>query len=125
MKVRMNRQVSELNSKLPKIIKNTDEKQIYDLAGGKIRVIKGYVVCSPSHVDYTKIFSSSDIAQMLGVSNWLDTRISISIMNGDGVAYVGNFYSPMIYNHEIWIYNYPSGSGRKRYDYRIEYVYPD
>ena len=115
--------VAELNSKTIQIIKNDDSQQIYDLCGGKIRVVSGSAVKNVSGTDYICLINKDELNEILGQSYSI-TRLSIATCNGDNETTNTRFLGAEIWQGHIYQYFAQKLSCSVRINYRIVYTYP-
>lgn len=115
--------VAELNSKTIQIIKNGDSQQIYDLCGGKIRVVSGSAVKNVRGTDYICLIDKDELNEILGQSYSI-TRLSIATCNGDNEATNTRFLGAEIWQGHIYQYFAQKLSCSARINYRIVYIYP-
>ena len=115
--------VAELNSKTIQIIKNDDSQQIYDLCGGKIRVVSGSAVKNVRGTDYICLMDKDELNEILGQSYSI-TRLSIATCNGDNEATNTRFLGAEIWQGHIYQYFAQKLSCSVRINYRIVYTYP-
>lgn len=115
--------VAELNSKTIQIIKNDDSQQIYDLCGGKIRVVSGSAVKNVRGTDYICLMDKDELNEILGQSYSI-TRLSIATCNGDNEATNTRFLGAEIWQGHIYQYFAQKLSCSVRINYRIVYIYP-
>ena len=112
-----------LNSKTIQIIKNGDSQQIYDLCGGKIRVVSGSAVKNVRGTDYICLIDKDELNEILGQSYSI-TRLSIATCNGDNEATNTRFLGAEIWQGHIYQYFAQKLSCSARINYRIVYIYP-
>lgn len=115
--------VAELNSKTIQIIKNGDSQQIYDLCGGKIRVVSGSAVKNVRGTDYICLIDKDELNEILGQS-YSAIRLSIATCNGDNEATNTRFLGAEIWQGHIYQYFAQKLSCSVRINYRIVYIYP-
>ena len=115
--------LTELNSKTIQIIKNDDSQQIYDLCGGKIRVVSGSAVKNVRGTDYICLIDKDELNEILGQSYSI-TRLSIATCNGDNEATNTRFLGAEIWQGHIYQYFAQKLSCSARINYRIVYIYP-
>lgn len=115
--------VAELNSKTIQIIKNNDSQQIYDLCGGKIRVVSGSAVKNVRGTDYICLIDKDELNEILGQS-YSAIRLSIATCNGDNEATNTRFLGAEIWQGHIYQYFAQKLSCSVRINYRIVYIYP-
>lgn len=115
--------VKELNSKTIQIIKNNDSQQIYDLCGGKIRVVSGSAVKNVRGIDYICLVDKDELNEIFGQSYSI-TRLSIVTCNGDNEATNTRFLGAEIWQGHIYQYFAQKLSCSVRINYRIVYTYP-
>ena len=115
--------VAELNSKTIQIIKNNDSQQIYDLCGGKIRVVSGSAVKNVRGTDYICLVDKDELNEIFGQSYSI-TRLSIATCNGDNEATNTRFLGAEIWQGHIYQYFAQKLSCSVRINYRIVYTYP-
>ena len=115
--------VAELNSKTIQIIKNGDSQQIYDLCGGKIRVVSGSAVKNVRGTDYIRLIDKDELNEILGQSYSI-THLSIATCNGDNEATNTRFLGAEIWQGHIYQYFAQKLSCSARINYRIVYIYP-
>lgn len=116
-------QVESLNSKTIQIIKNNDSQQIYDLCGGKIRVVSGSAVKNVRGTDYICLVDKDELNEIFGQSYSI-TRLSIATCNGDNEATNTRFLGAEIWQGHIYQYFAQKLSCSVRINYRIVYTYP-
>lgn len=116
-------EVAELNSKTIQIIKNNDSQQIYDLCGGKIRVVSGSAVKNVRGTDYICLVDKDELNEIFGQSYSI-TRLSIATCNGDNEATNTRFLGAEIWQGHIYQYFAQKLSCSVRINYRIVYTYP-
>lgn len=114
--------LTELNSKTIQIIKNNDSQQIYDLCGGKIRVVSGSAVKNVRGTDYICLVDKDELNEIFGQSYSI-TRLSIATCNGDNEANT-RFLGAEIWQGHIYQYFAQKLSCSVRINYRIVYTYP-
>ena len=119
----LKKEVAELNSKTIQIIKNDDSQQIYDLCGGKIRVVSGSAVKNVRGTDYICLMDKDELNEILGQSYSI-TRLSIATCNGDNEATNTRFLGAEIWQGHIYQYFAQKLSCSVRINYRIVYTYP-
>ena len=115
--------LTELNSKTIQIIKNNDSQQIYDLCGGKIRVVSGSAVKNVRGTDYICLVDKDELNEIFGQSYSI-TRLSIATCNGDNEATNTRFLGAEIWQGHIYQYFAQKLSCSVRINYRIIYIYP-
>ena len=115
--------LTELNSKTIQIIKNNDSQQIYDLCGGKIRVVSGSAVKNVRGTDYICLVDKDELNEIFGQSYSI-TRLSIATCNGDNEATNTRFLGAEIWQGHIYQYFAQKLSCSVRINYRIVYTYP-
>lgn len=115
--------LTELNSKTIQIIKNGDSQQIYDLCGGKIRVVSGSAVKNVRGTDYICLVDKDELNEIFGQSYSI-TRLSIATCNGDNEATNTRFLGAEIWQGHIYQYFAQKLSCSVRINYRIVYTYP-
>ena len=115
--------VAELNSKTIQIIKNGDSQQIYDLCGGKIRVVSGSAVKNVSGTDYICLFDKSELEEIFGQSH-SNVRLNITTYNGDNEATNTRFLGAEVWQGHIYQYFSQKLNCSVRINYRIVYIYP-
>ena len=115
--------LTELNSKTIQIIKNNDSQQIYDLCGGKIRVVSGSAVKNVRGTDYICLVDKDELNEIFGQSYSI-TRLSIATCNGDNEATNIRFLGAEIWQGHIYQYFAQKLSCSVRINYRIVYTYP-
>ena len=115
--------LTELNSKTIQIIKNNDSQQIYDLCGGKIRVVSGSAVKNVRGTDYICLVAKDELNEIFGQSYSI-TRLSIATCNGDNEATNTRFLGAEIWQGHIYQYFAQKLSCSVRINYRIVYTYP-
>lgn len=118
----MKKEVAELNSKTIQIIKNNDSQQIYDLCGGKIRVVSGSAVKNVRGTDYICLVDKDELNEIFGQSYSI-TRLSIATCNGDNEATNTRFLGAEIWQGHIYQYFAQKLSCSVRINYRIVYTY--
>ncbi len=103
---------------------NTDEKQIYTMYGGRVKVVSGSVVVDISmNTGYVALFSVEQLKSLFG-DDYVAPRLSIKTYNGDDAAQEVHFYAPEIWKGAVFQYFYPTNrEGPMRVNYRLEYVY--
>lgn len=114
--------LTELNSKTIQIIKNNDSQQIYDLCGGKIRVVSGSAVKNVRGTDYICLVDKDELNEIFGQSYSI-TRLSIATCNGDNEATNTRFLGAEIWQGHIYQYFAQKLSCSVRINYRIVYTY--
>lgn len=119
----LKKELAELNSKTIQIIKNGDSQQIYDLCGGKIRVVSGSAVKNVRGTDYICLIDKDELNEILGQSYSI-TRLSIATCNGDNEATNTRFLGAEIWRGHIYQYFAQKLSCSARINYRIVYIYP-
>lgn len=119
----LKKEIAELNSKTIQIIKNGDSQQIYDLCGGKIRVVSGSAVKNVRGTDYICLIDKDELNEILGQSYSI-TRLSIATCNGDNEATNTRFLGAEIWQGHIYQYFAQKLSCSARINYRIVYIYP-
>lgn len=119
----MKKEIAELNSKTIQIIKNNDSQQIYDLCGGKIRVVSGSAVKNVRGTDYIRLVDKDELNEIFGQSYSI-TRLSIATCNGDNEATNTRFLGAEIWQGHIYQYFAQKLSCSVRINYRIVYTYP-
>ena len=119
----LQKELAELNSKTIQIIKNDDSQQIYDLCGGKIRVVSGSAVKNVSGTDYICLINKDELNEILGQSYSI-TRLSIATCNGDNETTNTRFLGAEIWQGHIYQYFAQKLSCSVRINYRIVYTYP-
>lgn len=119
----LKKEIAELNSKTIQIIKNDDSQQIYDLCGGKIRVVSGSAVKNVSGTDYICLINKDELNEILGQSYSI-TRLSIATCNGDNETTNTRFLGAEIWQGHIYQYFAQKLSCSVRINYRIVYTYP-
>lgn len=112
-----------LNSKTIQIIKNNDSQQIYDLCGGKIRVVSGSAVKNVSGTDYIRLMDKDELNEIFGQAYGI-TRLSIATCNGDNEATNTRFLGAEIWQGHIYQYFAQKLSCSVRINYRIVCIYP-
>ena len=115
--------VAELNSKTIQIIKNGDSQQIYDLCGGKIRVVSGSAVKNVRGTDYICLIDKDELNEIFGQS-YSSIRLSIATCNGDNEATNTRFLGAEIWQGHIYQYFAQKLSCSVRINYRVVYIYP-
>ena len=115
--------LTELNSKTIQIIKNNDSQQIYDLCGGKIRVVSGSAIKNVRGTDYICLVDKDELNEIFGQSYSI-TRLSIATCNGDNEATNTRFLGAEIWQGHIYQYFAQKLSCSVRINYRIVYTYP-
>lgn len=119
----LKKETAELNSKTIQIIKNNDSQQIYDLCGGKIRVVSGSAVKNVRGTDYICLIDKDELNEILGQS-YSAIRLSIATCNGDNEATNTRFLGAEIWQGHIYQYFAQKLSCSVRINYRIVYIYP-
>lgn len=119
----LEKELAELNSKTIQIIKNNDSQQIYDLCGGKIRVVSGSAVKNVRGTDYICLVDKDELNEIFGQSYSI-TRLSIATCNGDNEATNTRFLGAEIWQGHIYQYFAQKLSCSVRINYRIVYTYP-
>lgn len=119
----LEKELVSLNSKTIQIIKNGDSQQIYDLCGGKIRVVSGSAVKNVRGTDYICLIDKDELNEILGQSYSI-TRLSIATCNGDNEATNTRFLGAEIWQGHIYQYFAQKLSCSARINYRIVYIYP-
>ena len=119
----MKKEIAELNSKTIQIIKNGDSQQIYDLCGGKIRVVSGSAVKNVSGTDYICLFDKSELEEIFGQSH-SNVRLNITTYNGDNEATNTRFLGAEVWQGHIYQYFSQKLNCSVRINYRIVYIYP-
>lgn len=119
----LKKEIAELNSKTIQIIKNNDSQQIYDLCGGKIRVVSGSAVKNVRGTDYICLVDKDELNEIFGQSYSI-TRLSIATCNGDNEATNTRFLGAEIWQGRIYQYFAQKLSCSVRINYRIVYTYP-
>ena len=119
----LEKELESLNSKTIQIIKNDDSQQIYDLCGGKIRVVSGSAVKNVRGTDYICLMDKDELNEILGQSYSI-TRLSIATCNGDNEATNTRFLGAEIWQGHIYQYFAQKLSCSVRINYRIVYTYP-
>ena len=119
----LKKEIAELNSKTIQIIKNNDSQQIYDLCGGKIRVVSGSAVKNVRGTDYICLVAKDELNEIFGQSYSI-TRLSIATCNGDNEATNTRFLGAEIWQGHIYQYFAQKLSCSVRINYRIVYTYP-
>lgn len=119
----LKKEIAELNSKTIQIIKNNDSQQIYDLCGGKIRVVSGSAVKNVRGTDYICLVDKDELNEIFGQSYSI-TRLSIATCNGDNEATNTRFLGAEIWQGHIYQYFAQKLSCSVRINYRIVYTYP-
>lgn len=119
----LEKELESLNSKTIQIIKNGDSQQIYDLCGGKIRVVSGSAVKNVRGTDYICLIDKDELNEILGQSYSI-TRLSIATCNGDNEATNTRFLGAEIWQGHIYQYFAQKLSCSARINYRIVYIYP-
>lgn len=119
----LEKELASLNSKTIQIIKNDDSQQIYDLCGGKIRVVSGSAVKNVRGTDYICLMDKDELNEILGQSYSI-TRLSIATCNGDNEATNTRFLGAEIWQGHIYQYFAQKLSRSVRINYRIVYTYP-
>lgn len=115
--------VKELNSKTMQIIKNDDSQQIYDLCGGKIRVVSGSAVKNVSGTDYIRLMDKDELNEIFGQAYGI-TRLSIATCNGDNEATNTRFLGAEVWQGHIYQYFSQKLNCSVRINYRVVYIYP-
>ena len=118
----LQKELAELNSKTIQIIKNNDSQQIYDLCGGKIRVVSGSAVKNVRGTDYICLVDKDELNEIFGQSYSI-TRLSIATCNGDNEATNTRFLGAEIWQGHIYQYFAQKLSCSVRINYRIVYTY--
>ena len=105
---------------------NTDVQQIYTMYGGRVKVVSGTMIVNIAmNIGYAKLFSVEQLKNWFG-DDHATSRLSVKTYNGDDVAQEVHFYTPEIWNGEIFQYFYPTNRvGKMRVNYKMEYVYGD
>lgn len=119
----LEKELASLNSKTIQIIKNNDSQQIYDLCGGKIRVVSGSAVKNVRGTDYICLVDKDELNEIFGQSYSI-TRLSIATCNGDNEATNTRFLGAEIWQGHIYQYFAQKLSCSVRINYRIVYTYP-
>lgn len=119
----LEKELASLNSKTIQIIKNNDSQQIYDLCGGKIRVVSGSAVKNVRGTDYICLVDKDELNEIFGQSYSI-TRLSIVTCNGDNEATNTRFLGAEIWQGHIYQYFAQKLSCSVRINYRIVYTYP-
>lgn len=119
----LEKELVSLNSKTIQIIKNNDSQQIYDLCGGKIRVVSGSAVKNVRGTDYICLVDKDELNEIFGQSYSI-TRLSIATCNGDNEATNTRFLGAEIWQGHIYQYFAQKLSCSVRINYRIVYTYP-
>jgi hypothetical protein len=119
----LEKELVSLNSKTIQIIKNGDSQQIYDLCGGKIRVVSGSAVKNVRGTDYIRLIDKDELNEILGQSYSI-THLSIATCNGDNEATNTRFLGAEIWQGHIYQYFAQKLSCSVRINYRIVYIYP-
>ena len=119
----LSNKVAELNSKTIQIIKNGDSQQIYDLCGGKIRVVSGSAVKNVRGTDYICLIDKDELNEIFGQS-YSSIRLSIATCNGDNEATNTRFLGAEIWQGHIYQYFAQKLSCSVRINYRVVYIYP-
>lgn len=119
----LEKELESLNSKTIQIIKNGDSQQIYDLCGGKIRVVSGSAVKNVRGTDYICLIDKDELNEILGQSYSI-TRLSIATCNGDNEATNTRFLGAEIWQGHIYQYFAQKLSCSVRINYRVVYIYP-
>lgn len=119
----LKKEIAELNSKTIQIIKNNDSQQIYDLCGGKIRVVSGSAVKNVRGTDYICLVDKDELNEIFGQSYSI-TRLSIATCNGDNEAMNTRFLGAEIWQGHIYQYFAQKLSCSVRINYRIICIYP-
>ena len=119
----LEKELVSLNSKTIQIIKNGDSQQIYDLCGGKIRVVSGSAVKNVRGTDYICLIDKDELNEILGQS-YSAIRLSIATCNGDNEATNTRFLGAEIWQGHIYQYFAQKLSCSVRINYRIVYIYP-
>lgn len=119
----LEKELASLNSKTIQIIKNGDSQQIYDLCGGKIRVVSGSAVKNVRGTDYICLVDKDELNEIFGQSYSI-TRLSIATCNGDNEATNTRFLGAEIWQGHIYQYFAQKLSCSVRINYRIVYTYP-
>ena len=119
----LEKELASLNSKTIQIIKNNDSQQIYDLCGGKIRVVSGSAVKNVRGTDYICLVDKDELNEIFGQSYSI-TRLSIATCNGDNEATNTRFLGAEIWQGRIYQYFAQKLSCSVRINYRIVYTYP-
>ena len=119
----LEKELASLNSKTIQIIKNNDSQQIYDLCGGKIRVVSGSAVKNVRGTDYICLVDKDELNEIFGQSYSI-TRLSIATCNGDNEATNTRFLGAEIWQGHIYQYFAQKLSCSVRINYRIGYTYP-
>lgn len=103
---------------------NTDVQQIYTMYGGRVKAVSGTMIVNIAmNIGYVKLFSVEQLKNWFG-TGYTTTRLSVKTYNGDDVAQEVHFYTPEIWNGEIFQYFYPiNREGYMRVNYKLEYVY--
>lgn len=112
-----------LNSKTIQIIKNNDSQQIYDLCGGKIRVVSGSAVKNVRGTDYICLFDKSELDEIFGQSH-SSVRLNITTYNGDNEATNTRFLGAEVWQGHIYQYFSQKLNCSVRINYRVVYIYP-
>lgn len=118
----LEKELASLNSKTIQIIKNNDSQQIYDLCGGKIRVVSGSAVKNVRGTDYICLVDKDELNEIFGQSYSI-TRLSIATCNGDNEATNTRFLGAEIWQGHIYQYFAQKLSCSVRINYRIVYTY--
>lgn len=119
----LKKEIAELNSKTIQIIKNGDSQQIYDLCGGKIRVVSGSAVKNVRGTDYICLIDKDELNEIFGQS-YSSIRLSIATCNGDNEATNTRFLGAEIWQGHIYQYFAQKLSCSVRINYRVVYIYP-
>lgn len=119
----LEKELAELNSKTIQIIKNGDSQQIYDLCGGKIRVVSGSAVKSVRGKDYICLINKSELDEIFGQSH-SNVRLNITTYNGDNEATNTRFLGAEVWQGHIYQYFSQNLSCDVRINYRMVYIYP-
>lgn len=112
-----------LNSKTIQIIKNDDSQQIYDLCGGKIRVVSGSAVKNVRGTDYIRLFDKSELDEIFGQSH-SNVRLNITTYNGDNEATNTRFLGAEDWQGHIYQYFSQKLNCSVRINYRVVCIYP-
>lgn len=119
----LEKELASLNSKTIQIIKNGDSQQIYDLCGGKIRVVSGSAVKNVRGTDYICLIDKDELNEIFGQS-YSSIRLSIATCNGDNEATNTRFLGAEIWQGHIYQYFAQKLSCSVRINYRVVYIYP-
>lgn len=119
----LQKEFTELNSKTIQIIKNDDSQQIYDLCGGKIRVVSGSAVKNVRGTDYICLFDKSELDEIFGQSH-SNVRLNITTYNGDNEATNTRFLGAEDWQGHIYQYFSQKLNCSVRINYRVVCIYP-